>query len=146
MTRRHTADIDTSTTSRPITPAGLRAHGSAPTGLINHRYVPRTRADVEERYVAARDAWTAAMKAANSGKAADLAALALAQETYEAAVAERKRWDSGGRVAIAIEPDPSPHPDLGAVIGQELAWRRVRSVAEQPLGFLGRLRRRLRRG
>lgn len=85
------------------------------------------------------------MKVANSGKAADLAALAIAQETYEAAAAERERWESGVRLAIPIESDNADRRDLGAVVGQELAWRRVRAVEEKP-GLLGRLRRRLRGG
>ena len=121
-----------------------RIHGSSWSGLAQRRVVPRTRAEVEQHYVAARDAWTAAMKAANSGRTADLAALAMAQEAYETAAAERQRWEAGGRVAIPIEPE-GPHPDLGAVVGQELAWRQVHSPKAEPNGIFGRIRRRFRR-
>ena len=81
--------------------------------------------------------------AANSGRAADLAALAIAQEAYEAAVHERELWESGARVAIPVEPE-TPHADLGAVVGQELAWRQVHAPKPEPNGLFGRIRRRFR--
>jgi hypothetical protein len=144
---RHTTDSETGLRAReaeePTTSAALRVHGSSSSGLTQRRHAPRTGAEVEERYVAARDAWAAAMRAANSGRPADLAALALAQEAYEAAVAERKRWETGGRTAIPIEPEDDGRK-LGAVVGQELAWRQVRTVDDKPAGILGRIRRRLR--
>jgi hypothetical protein len=107
---------------------------------------PRSAEEAEERYVAARDAWTAAMRGAQSGASADLAALAIAQEAYEAALAEKERWASGPRVAIPVEPDPSS--DLDAVVGQELSWRRVheheQEAERKPRGGLGGLIRWLR--
>lgn len=101
---------------------------------------PRTLAAAEARYVAARDAWTKAMRAASSGRPADLASLALAQEAYEAAAAERERWLSGPRVTIAVEND-GPHNGIDAVVGQELEWRRIRRPRVE--GFFARIRRRL---
>lgn len=84
---------------------------------------PHSRDEAEERYVAARDAWTAAMKASASGRSSDLAALATVQEAYEAALAERERWASGPAVAIPVQPDRPSGIDI--VVGQELNWRRV---------------------
>ena len=92
-------------------------------------------------YVAARDAWIAAMRAAASGRPADLAALAITQEAYEAAAAEWQDWESGERVAIPIESDRSA--SVGAVVGQELAWRKLHEPAKAP-GVMGRIARRLR--
>ena len=144
MTRRTTGrtDREPPTSAEPRSPLRLRG-GATPSGLSHHQYVPRTAGDVEEDYVAARDAWKAAMRAANSGLSADLAALAIAQEAYEMAAAERERWQSGAKVPIPIEPE-GPHQDLGAVVGQELAWRQVRKVEEPPSGLFGRLRRHFR--
>jgi hypothetical protein len=101
----------------------------------------RSREEAEARYVAARDAWTLAMHAANSGRPADLASLAIAQEAYEAAAAEREQWLTG-RVAIPIEP-AAARRKLEIAVGQELAWRKIH---EHPRagGLIGRLRRRLR--
>lgn len=144
MTRRPTeTETDPPAEATSATPSPLRLRGSSPSGPAQRRVGPRTRDEIEERYVAARDAWTAAMKAANSGRTADLAALAIAQEAYEAAAAERQRWDAGGRIAIPIEPE-GPHQDLGAVVGQELAWRAVHSPKANSNGILGRIRRRFR--
>lgn len=144
MTRR-TPETETDRTARPADaskpPAALRVHGAPSSALAQRRHGPRTREEVDERYVAARDAWAASMRAANSGRPADLAALAIAQEAYEAASAERARWDSNARVAIPIEPE-NEERKLGAIIGQELAWKQVRTVDDKPAGILGRLRRR----
>lgn len=83
------------------------------------------------------------MHAASSGRPADLAALAIAQEAYEEACAERERWEAGGKVvAVPIESDKPRN--LGAIVGQELAWRQVRASQEKPLGILGRIRRAIR--
>jgi hypothetical protein len=128
-------------------PTGLRHRHEAFSGIserLAHR--PRTQADVEERYVAAREAWTAAMRAAQSGKPADLAALAIAQDAYETALAEKQRWDSSPRVAIPIEPD---RPNgIDAIVGQELSWRRVHELDQEhqqtqsrPKGLRGLVRR-----
>ena len=84
------------------------------------------------------------MRSANSGRPADLASLAIAQETYEAATAERERWISGNRLAVPVE-EPS-QPRLGAVVGQELAWRQLQNAkAERRPGLMGRLANRFRR-
>jgi hypothetical protein len=149
MTRRtsHTEpdiQLPTAQADTPMAPAALRVHGAPSSALAQRRHGPRTRQEVEQRYVAARETWVAAMRAANSGRPADLAALAIAQEAYEAAAAERTRWESSGRVAIPVEPEPEQK--LGAVVGQEVAWRQVRHIDDKPTGILGRLRRRMRGG
>ena len=92
--------------------------------------------------MAARDAWLAAMRKANSGRSADLASLALTQGAYEQATAEVESWRSGVKVAIAIKPDAKLH-NLEAAIGQELAWRRVHRQKEKRPGPLARALRRL---
>lgn len=105
-----------------------------------HSY-EEAREEAEERYIAARDLWVTAMHAANSGRPVDLASLALTQETYEAAAAERERWIAGARVAIPIGRD-APRRNLEAAVGQEMAWRKVRHH-EKREGFLRRLKRRI---
>jgi hypothetical protein len=93
------------------------------------------------QYNAARDVWLAAMRAANSGRPADLASLALAQEAYELAVAERDRWQTGSTVAIPVESDE--RRPIDAIVGQELAWRDVHHEEqvrqERSPGLLARL-------
>jgi hypothetical protein len=127
--------------------AGVRHHHHTAFPSVADRRAqrPRSAEEAEERYVAARDAWTAAMRGAQSGASADLAALAIAQEAYEAALAEKARWTSA-RVAIPVEHDSSS--DLDAVVGQELSWRRVheheQEAERKPRGALGGLLRRLR--
>lgn len=134
-----------------ITPSiALRHRHAPPTGIANRLARPHSREDAEQRYVAAREAWTAAMRAANSGRSSDLAALAMAQEAYEEALADRVRWASGSSVAIPVgEERPS---NLDAVVGQELSWRRVHEhelelerARQQPRGLRGLLRRIIRR-
>ena len=109
-------------------------------GIAARQGRARSRAEAHEHYVAARDAWTAAMRAAASGRPADLAALAITQETYEAAAAEWERWESGARVAIAVEPDAGS--SVGTVVNQELAWRKLHHD-EKKSGLIGRIKRRL---
>jgi hypothetical protein len=133
-----------SRTAAPETPA---ENASVPVrerpGALSSRLAaPRTREEVEERYVVARDAWTAAMRQANTGRSADLAALAIAQEAYEAAAAERHRWISGEIVAIPIETNSQHDADLSTVVGQELAWRTVREHDDAPRGLMRLFRRR----
>ncbi|MGH2417021.1 MAG: hypothetical protein ACRDFY_01680 [Candidatus Limnocylindria bacterium] len=96
----------------------------------------------EARYITARDAWTDAMRRCRSGRAADLASLALAQEAYELATAEVQQWRSGGRAAIAIEPE-ARRTRLEAAIGQEMAWRRVHQVTPKKANLIARTLRRL---
>ncbi len=93
----------------------------------------------------ARDAWIAAMHGANSGRAADLATLAITQEAYVQAMADVERWRSGAMVAFKIEPEAKLH-DIETAVGQEIAWRGVRERATthlKHLSPLGRLARRL---
>ena len=101
---------------------------------------PRTMAEVEQRYVASRDAWVVAMRAANSGRPADMATLAICQEAYEAATLERDRWLSGARVAIPIGDidTQDERASIDVVVDQALAWRDVHEH-EKPRGFLGRI-------
>ena len=103
---------------------------------------PRSRDEAEARYVEARDAWIAAMHRANSGRSAHLASLAIAQEAYEAALAEVEMWRSGHRIPIPIEAPRTV--GIEVAVGQELRWRRLHKVPEEPRpGFLARLRRRI---
>lgn len=146
------------TTDQPVTATDqqddLQADGA---GSLRHRHArpsamaerlvrPHSREEAEERYVAARDAWTAAMRGAGSGRPSDLAALAMAQEAYEAALTERNRWASSPTVAVPIQVDRPTGID--AVVGQELSWRRVheheqeKERAKERRGLLGRLFRR----
>ena len=96
----------------------------------------RYEADLEHRYVTARDAWTHAMHAANSGRSADMASLAIAQEHYETIMDERERWLASARVAIPIDAPDTRH-NIEVAVGQEIEWRRVHA-AKPPPGFLGR--------
>lgn len=133
-------------------PAGeaLGHRHPASSGMANRLSRPHSREEAEERYVSARDTWTAAMRAANSGRSTDLAALAMAQEAYEAALAERERWASSPSVPISVG-DHRPS-GLEAVVGQELSRRRVREhereqelARERPRGLRGLVRRITRR-
>jgi hypothetical protein len=81
------------------------------------------------------------MRAANSGRPADLASLAMAQEDYEAAAAERERWASSARVAIPVELETN-RTGVEIAVDQELAWRDVRKNHGEG-GVVGRIRRRL---
>ena len=98
--------------------------------------------EAEARYVVARDAWVEAMRRCKSGRAADLASLAIAQEAYEKETAEVERWRSGGRLAITIEPE-AKRAGLAAAIGQEMAWRRVHEVKPKEPGLIARAFRRV---
>lgn len=88
------------------------------------------------------------MRTATSGRPADLAALAIAQEAYEEALADRERMASSPSVSIPVgEERPN---GLDAVVGQELSWRRVHErererIREQPKGLRGLIRRITRR-
>jgi hypothetical protein len=100
--------------------------------------------EIEQRYVAARDAWSAAMRAANSGRAADLASLAIAQEAFETAAGEREEWLAGGRTAIPVNPEAARH-SIEVAVEQELEWRRVLAPKPPQRGILAGIRRRLSR-
>ena len=134
------------TEAAPVQPSPLARTNDTVghSALAQRRAGPRSQDEAEERYVVARDAWVVAMHAANSGRSADLAALALAQEAYEAAVTERERWLNGSHVAIPVEAERPPS-GLNAVVGQELAWRAVKHHDDQPRGFLGRFKKRITR-
>ena len=124
----------------PTPPARRRI--SAPAAPEPAPNAPTSREEAEAQYVEARDAWTAAMRRANSGRTAHLASLAIAQQAFEAASAELELWRTGARVAIPIKPEAS-HTVLEAAVGQELEWRRVLHPPEKAPGLLGRLRKRL---
>lgn len=138
MKRR--AAVETEAAAAAPAPLARTDDTTGHSALAQRRAGPRSSEEAEDRYVAARDAWVAAMHAANSGRPADLAALALAQEAYEAAVAERERWLSGASVAIPIQSE-RPARGLDAIVGQELAWRAVKH--HEPEGFLSKLKRRI---
>jgi hypothetical protein len=140
----------TTTEQEPAAPAPLRHRHAPSSGMADRLARPRSREEAEQRYVAAREAWTAAMRAANSGRSSDLAALAMAQEAYEEALADRERWATSPSVAIPVG-DERPS-GLEAVVGQELSWRRVHEhereqelAREQPRGLRGLVRRITRR-
>jgi hypothetical protein len=156
MTRRTTAAEEGA--AKPPTPKAARKPAapkavalpvepveSGPQPPLTQRLArPQSVEEAEVRYVAARDAWTAAMRAANSGRPADLASLAIAQEAYEAAVAERDRWHTGTKVAIPVESET--RSAIEAAAGQEIAWRQVLHPDQPKGGVLSRIRRRLTGG
>jgi hypothetical protein len=102
-----------------------------------------TAQEAEERYVATRTEWIAAMKAATTGRPSDMAALAIAQEAYEMALVERERWLSGQLVAIPVEPE-APR-DIEVVVGQEILWRQAHQPPARKAGMLRRALGRLTR-
>jgi hypothetical protein len=131
-------------------PAQLRHRHAPSSGMADRLARPHSREEAEQRYVAARETWTAAMRAANSGRSSDLAALAMAQEAYEEALADRERWASSPSVAIPVGED-RPR-GLEAVVGQELSRRRVHEqelererARERSHGLRGLVRRITRR-
>ena len=141
--KRHTAEFETdataSATGDPAPPVADPA--GAARALAGD--VATYGQDLEDRYVDAREAWTHAMRAASSGRPADMASLAIAQEAYETVAAEREQWLASGQVAIPIQPAPKRH-DIGIAVDQGLAWRRVQEHPGRP-GLLSRIRRRLGR-
>jgi len=141
--RPRTVDAD-SVADAPTAQPLARPPATSPSTGISARVIgPHSRPEAEEGYVAARNAWTAAMRAASSGRPADMASLAITQEAYEAAAAERARWISGERDAIKVGPDTSKR-GVNAAVAQELAWRRVQDAEAKQPGFLARLGRKLR--
>lgn len=120
-------------------PAPAKRIGSemGSSGISQRIAAPQSLAEAEARYVASRDAWTAAMRAASSGRPADMATLAICQEEFEAASVERDRWLSGARIAIPVEPERE-RASIDVVVDQSMAWRDVHSH-EKPRGVLGRL-------
>jgi hypothetical protein len=136
--RRPSKSDATTPDAAPVRPAAQPVATPSPTPIA----APRSLEEAEARYVVARDAWTAAMRKANSGRSADLASLALRQETFELASAELERWRSGVTISIPIEPE-AKRAGLEAAISQEMAWRRVHEQHEKQPGRLSRLARRL---
>jgi hypothetical protein len=147
MTRRRAGtdtDTDPDTQAAPAEPRGADARlaeSGLTKGVTARLAGAHSRDEAEARYIAARDAWTQAMRAASSGRPADLASLAIAQESYEAAHAERERWISGVTVAIPVQPEHHDR-ELEAAITHELAWRVVLDPPK-PEGVFTRLRRRI---
>jgi hypothetical protein len=123
----------------PLSPAAERPAYST---LSQRLAGPHSRDEVEAAYVAARDAWAQAMRAANSGRTADMASLAIAQEAFEAAAAERTRWGGGSGTRVAIPVAPEPRRNIEVILGQEVEWNRVHQH-EPARGLIGRLKRRL---
>lgn len=132
----------TSSRLRPNSRDELDETGPGHTGPLTDR--PHSLEAAEAQYVAARDAWVAAMRRANSGRPADLASLAIRQEAYEQATAEVERWRVAPRVAIPVEPE-TKRGGIEIAIGQEMAWKRVHERPSEPEpGPIGRLVRRFR--
>jgi hypothetical protein len=126
-----------------VVPAPFRQTPPAPGGHARPATAPRSRDEAEAQYIAARNAWTLAMHRATSGRSADLASLAIAQQAYEEAVAERQLWETGNRLAIPIEPDPRTSVEV--IVGQDLAWQRVHEAEQRRRpGVLSRLARRIK--
>jgi len=147
MTTRRTSrhDVQSDGTPEPGVIATPPARGrTTKPGLEPSPPAPRSREEAEAQYIAARDAWTSAMRHASSGRSADLASLAIAQEAYEKAYAEREGWLSGARVAIPFEGG-EPRNGLDVFENQDLAWRRVREARQKAPNRLERLVRRLTR-
>ncbi|CAN5395757.1 hypothetical protein BH24CHL10_BH24CHL10_09300 [soil metagenome] len=145
MTTRRDTEIPSpaDTVPTPSTPLGRRRiEASARPTKQPSNFGTVSREEAEATYVATRDAWVVAMRGANSGKPADLATLAIAQEAYEAASAEVEQWRSGGRIAIPIQTE-AERSGIRIAVGQELEWRRVLHHEEKQPGPLGRLVRRL---
>ena len=141
MTKRQAAEIESrAPASTPVDhePSAIGSAGGEHTLAGDIRQYG---ADLELRYVAARNAWTLAMRVASSGRSKDLASLAIAQQAYEDVAAEREHWLSSGRTAIPVEPDSQRH-DIEAAVGQELEWRRVLHPPTTR-GFFGRIKGRL---
>lgn len=130
-------------TNRPAVPAQTDVRPPAD-ALPPAPQTPRSVEEAESRYIACRDAWTAAMRAANSGRPADLASLAIAQGAFEEATAELQAWRSGSRVAIPIQPERNT-AGLQAAINQEIAWRRMHEPKPTQEGALSRLVRKVTR-
>ena len=127
------ADADPRGTSQAPLPKGP----AAGTSLSSRVSRPRSPEEAEERYLACRNEWTAAMRAAASGKPADMAALAMAQQAYEEALAEHERWAAGPRVAVPIQSDRPRGIDV--IVGQELSWRRIHEQEQKKPRGLRRL-------
>ena len=138
MTHRRRIEVE----APDVTDRRSRLHTERQGPAVHPRRSPAASLhEAEERYAAARDAWTAAMQTASSGRPADLAALAMAQEAYETALLEVDAWRSGTRVAIEVRVEER---GLDAIVGQELAWRRLHEAEQRKRpGLLGRLARRL---
>jgi hypothetical protein len=140
MTKRQTTEIQSQ--APPPTPVD---HPSS-RGLAGAEHtlagdIRQYGADLEQRYLAARNAWTLAMRVANSGRSKDLASLAIAQQAYEEVAAEREHWLASGKVAIPVEPERERH-HIEVAVGQELEWRKVLHPPKGR-GFLGRIKDRL---
>ena len=131
-------------TNRPAVPAQAEVRPPADAPAPPPQTTPRSIEEAEARYIACRDAWTAAMRAANSGRPADLASLAIAQGAFEEATAELQAWRSGSKVAIPIQPERNT-AGLQAAINQEIAWRRMHEPKPTQGGALSRLVRKVTR-
>lgn len=139
--RRPDLEPATATTDEAVVPSALpRIERARPAPAGPRADEPRSADEAERAYVAAREAWTGAMRAAASGRPADMAALAIAQEAYEAASLERQRVQrlESNPVAITIEREPQPR-GIDAVIGQEMAWRDLKQPPRE--GLIARIRR-----
>ncbi len=133
---------------RPKSPAEREPDAADESGAPGHTGPltdrPHSLEAAEAQYVAARDAWVAAMRRANSGRPADLASLAIRQEAYEQATADVERWRAAPRVAIRVEPD-AKRVGIEVAIGQEMAWKRVHErPPDAGSGPIGRFVRRFR--
>jgi hypothetical protein len=144
MTKRPAVSSTKATKATDPAASSALRRSHAPSVGITQRAADRAVSleDAEERYVAAREAWAGAMRGAASGRPADLATLAVTQEAYEAALAERDRWASGARVPIPVEPDRPK--SIEAAVRQEVTWRLAHQGepdGKRPKGLRGLFRR-----
>lgn len=144
--KRRSSELETTASAAqpPVTPTPTSPAASNSATRVREitSAASRYEADLERRYAAARDAWAHAMHAASSGRSADMASLAIAQEHYETIMEERERWLASSRVAIPIDAPDTRH-SIEVAVGQEIEWRRVHAVKPPP-GFLGRFWGRIR--
>jgi hypothetical protein len=120
------AEHPTSASSTPPAARVPTRREALPGGTGRTREPARSAEEAEARWVAAHAAWIDALHRASSGRSADLATLAIAQAEYEAATVERRLW-SAPRTAIPVRPEGA-RTGIDVVVGQELAWRRVRDA------------------
>jgi hypothetical protein len=132
---RSGAEQDDAGQAAPSAPARRRTTSGA--GVSSAPERPHNRDEAEAQYVAARDAWIAAMHRASSGKPAHLATLAITQEAYEAATAEVELWRSGARIPVPVEPERTV--GIEVAVGQELTWREIHAPKPKKPGLLARL-------
>jgi hypothetical protein len=127
----------------PRSPA-VPSRGPTPKGFERIATPPLSLEEAEAQYLVAREAWTGAMRRASSGRSADLASLAIAQEAFEMASAQRDGWQAAARPASPARERSQPR-GVEVIARQDLAWRRIRESPRRRPRLLGRVARFARR-